>query len=169
MSDFVAWLTAFFLLFIALVLSTSLRRYRIKREETLSQETSRGRQIIAELPIGQGLVLFTEDSTHFYYGEQRINKLSIQVVRILINGSPIASYAVQGVSLPTNDQSPLFKDQPEGIARDRWDVLIKTSGETVLVECGAIRERISQELGRKIFDAIKEALKTSGREMKGDT
>ena len=168
MSDFVAWLTAFFLLFIALVLSTSLRRYRLKREETINQETSRGRQIIAELPIDQGLVLFTEDSTHFYYGERRINKLSIQVVRILINGSPIASYAVQGVTLPTNDQSPLFEDQPEGIARDRWDVLIKTSSETVLIKCGAIRERISQELGRKIFDAIKEALKTREREMEGD-
>ena len=162
MSDFVAWLAAFFLLFIALVLSTSLRRYRIKREEMISQETSRGRQIIAELPIGQGFVLFTEDSDHFYYGEQRMNKLSIQVARILINGSPIASYVVQGVPLPINDQSPLFEDQPEGIARDRWDVLIKTSSETVLVECGAIRERISQELGRKIFETVKEALKTRG-------
>ena len=129
MSDFVAWLAAFFLLFIALVLSTSLRRYRIKREEMISQETSRGRQIIAELPIGQGFVLFTEDSDHFYYGEQRMNKLSIQVARILINGSPIASYVVQGVPLPINDQYPMFEDQPEGIARDRWDVLIKTSSK----------------------------------------
>ena len=28
----------------------------------------------------------------------------------------------------------------------------------VLVECGSVRERVSQELGRKIFDAVKSAL-----------
>jgi len=28
----------------------------------------------------------------------------------------------------------------------------------VLIECGAIRERVSQELARKIFDAIKREL-----------
>ena len=29
------------------------------------------------------------------------------------------------------------------------------TGGTVLVECGAIRERVSQELARAVFDAVK--------------
>src|SRR6266850_2087547 len=49
-------------------------------------------------------------------------------------------------------------DHPEGIARDRWDVMVETVTGTVLIECGAIRERVSQELARKIFDAIKREL-----------
>jgi hypothetical protein len=48
-----------------------------------------------------------------------------------------------------------FEDRPEGIARDRWDVAIETVTGTVLVECGAIRERVSQELARTVFDAVK--------------
>jgi hypothetical protein len=34
-------------------------------------------------------------------------------------------------------------------------VAIETTAGTVLVECGAIRERISQELARKVFDAVR--------------
>ena len=52
-------------------------------------------------------------------------------------------------------QPTSFEDRPEGIARDRWDVAIETVGGTVLVACGAIRERVSQELARTVFDAVK--------------
>jgi hypothetical protein len=52
-------------------------------------------------------------------------------------------------------QPTTFDDRPEGIARDRWDVAIETVKGTVLVECGAIRERVSQELARAVFDAVK--------------
>ena len=48
-----------------------------------------------------------------------------------------------------------FEDRPDGIARDRWDVALETVTGTVLVECGAIRERVSQELARTVFDAVK--------------
>ena len=53
-------------------------------------------------------------------------------------------------------QPTSFDDRPEGIARDRWDVAIETVAGTMLVECGAVRERVSQELARKIFDAVKD-------------
>ena len=33
--------------------------------------------------------------------------------------------------------------------------MIETESGDILVECGAVRERVSQELARKIFDAIK--------------
>jgi hypothetical protein len=52
-------------------------------------------------------------------------------------------------------QPTSFEDRPEGIARDRWDVAIESVDGTTLVECGAIRERISQELARAVFDAAK--------------
>ena len=79
----------------------------------------------------------------------------ITAVRVLINGAPIAT--VTSRRRPTDAGSPLaaFEDRPEGIARDRWDVAIDTVTGTVLVECGAIRERVSQELARAVFDAVK--------------
>ena len=49
----------------------------------------------------------------------------------------------------TSCSRPSFDDRPEGIARDRWDVAIETVNGTILVECGAVRERVSQELARK--------------------
>ena len=74
------------------------------------------------------------------------------------NGVPIAAL----VSLKHADAAArhptTFEDHPEGIARDRWDVAIETTDDTVLVECGAIRERVSQELARAIFDAVKRAV-----------
>jgi hypothetical protein len=55
-------------------------------------------------------------------------------------------------------QPTSFEDRPEGIARDRWDVAIETINPqqgTILVECGAVRERVSQELARRAFDAVR--------------
>ncbi len=167
MRELIAGLAAIFLLFVALVLVAALRRYRIRREEVVSHEVSRGRRVVAELPVGPEIVLFTEGRDHFHYGEQRIDKRSIQAVRVLINGSPIAAYVSPRFPSAAHAQPTSFEDRPEGIARDRWDVAIEATDGTVLVECGAIRERISQEFGRKIFDAVKEALEARDRETGG--
>ena len=48
--------------------------------------------------------------------------------------------------------------QVEGIPRDHWDVAIETVAGTSVIECGAIRERVSQELARTIFDAVRSDL-----------
>ena len=76
-------------------------------------------------------------------------------VRVLINGSPIAAFVSPRWQSAGQRQPTVVRGRPEGIARDRWDVAIETVNGTVLVECGAIRERVSQELARKIFDAVK--------------
>ena len=76
-------------------------------------------------------------------------------MRVLINGAPIASYVSRRHPEAPARQATHFEDRPEGIARDRWDVAIETAAGTVLVECGAIRERVSQELARAVFDAVK--------------
>jgi len=38
-------------------------------------------------------------------------------------------------------------------------VVIDGLDGVVIVECGAIRERVSQELARAVFDAVKEELR----------
>ena len=57
----------------------------------------------------------------------------------------------------------VLENRPDGLARDRWDVSIETEAETILIQCGAIRERISQELARRIFGAIKIAMESERR------
>ena len=159
MRDLIAWFVAAFLLATAASLASTLRYYRLRRQRATDFQRVRGRRIIAELPITDDLVYFTEDKTHFYYGERSINKNQIQVARVLINGSPIAEISAPRqtvrIAKPT-----VFIDQPEGILRDRWDVMIAIESGDILVECGAVRERVSQELARKIFDAIKAAMES---------
>ena len=156
--DLVAALIALGLLLLAASLATTLHFYRKRRQRAQESEEALGRTIIAELPTSETLVLFTEDVLHFYYGDRAIAKAAILAVRVLINGAPIA--AVVSTRHPRADerQATSFEDRPEGIARDRWDVAIETETDTILVECGAIRERVSQELARKVFDAVKRAV-----------
>ena len=154
MRDALAWSIALGLLVIAASLATTLRFYRRRRQRVRDSERALGRRIIAELPAGEDLVYFTEDEVRFHYGETSIDKDLIVAARVLINGAPIAA----AVSARHAAQAPVptsFEDRPEGIARDRWDVAIETQRGAVLVECGAIRERVSQELARQVFDAVK--------------
>jgi len=160
MRDFVAALAAAALIFVALSLLTTLHVYRKRHRKAREDELARGRVIIVELPTDPALTLFTEDTTHFHYGAIAIDKSQIMAVRVLINGSPIAAIVAPRWASAAYLQPTAFEDQPDGIARDRWDVAIETVSGTVLVECGAIRERVSQELARKIFDAVKKDLET---------
>ena len=79
----------------------------------------------------------------------------IAAVHVLIIGSPIASYVSKRLATSTAIQPTSYEDRPEGIARDRWDVAIEGADAVMLVECGAIRERVSQELARAVFDVVK--------------
>src|SRR5262245_32284595 len=161
MRDAVAALVAAALIFFALSLLTSLHFYRKRQQKVRADELARGRAIIVELPTDPELTLFTEDADRFYYGATPIDKRNIVAVRVLINGSPIATFVSPRWESAPRRQPTSFDDRPEGIARDRWDVAIETvngEGGTILVECGAVRERVSQELARKVFDAVKRAL-----------
>src|SRR4051812_7603738 len=158
MRDVVAAVAAAALVFAALSLLTTLHFYRRRHERARQAEIDRGRVIIVELPTDPELTLFTEDAAHFYYGAQPIDKDAITAVRVLINGSPIAAAVSSRRESAEQRQPTAFEDRPEGIARDRWDVAIETVTGTTLVECGAIRERVSQELARRIFDAVRRAI-----------
>jgi len=151
----IAALVALALLFAAARLATTLQTYRRRRQRARDSERALGRTILAELPTSEDLVLFSQDASRFYYGEQAIDKDLIVAVRVLINGSPIAATLSPRHHSATDRQATSFEDRPEGIARDRWDVAIETEAGTTLVECGAIRERVSQELARTIYDAVR--------------
>ena len=158
MRDFVAGILALVLLLVAASLATTLQYYKRRRRRAQDSERALGRQIIAELPTAEELVLFSEDAKRFYYGDRSIDKDLITAARVLINGAPIAAVASRAHPPASGQQPTSFEDRPEGIARDRWDVAIETVTGTVLVECGAIRERVSQELARAVFDAVKRTL-----------
>jgi hypothetical protein len=155
MRDLVAALVALALLVAAASLATTLQMYRRRRQRARDSERALGRAIVAELPIGEDLVLFSEDAVRFHYGDRSIDKDLIVAARVLINGAPIAAVIAERHAGEAARQPTTFEDRPEGIARDRWDVAIETLSGTVLVECGAIRERVSQELARAVFDAVK--------------
>jgi hypothetical protein len=155
MRDVFAAVAAIVLLLAAASLATTLQGYRRRRLRARDSERALGRTVIAEIPAGDDLVLFSEDSTRFYYGERSVDKDLIVAVRVLINGSPIASSVSTRHPGGNERQATSFEDRPDGIARDRWDVAIETVTGTTLVECGAIRERVSQELARTVFDAVK--------------
>lgn len=158
MRDAFAALVALVLLVVAASLGTTLQAFRRRRRRARDAERALGRTIVAEIPADDDLRLFSEDAVRFYYGEESVDKDLIVAVRVLINGSPIAAYASRRHPVDAGRQATSFEDRPEGIARDRWDVAIETAQGTMLVACGAIRERVSQELARKVFDAVKRDL-----------
>lgn len=169
MRDVVAGVIAVALLLLAASLATTLQILRRRRLRARATERDQGRSVIAEIPAADDLVLVSEDADAFHYGEQVIPKASIAAARVLINGAPIAAVVSNqhpGASMlhPTS-----FEDRPEGIARDRWDVAVETTQGTLLIECGAIRERVSQELARAVFDAIRRDVEKQNAALAGTT
>jgi hypothetical protein len=155
MRDVLAGVVVLVLLVTAASLGTTLQAYRRRRLRARDSENALGRTIIVEIPASDDLMLFSEDATRFYYGDRSIDKDLIVAARVLINGSPIASYLSRR-HMRSADRAPTsFDDRPEGIARDRWDVALEMVTGTTIIECGAIRERVSQELARAVFDAVK--------------
>ena len=162
MRDAVAAALALGLLVIAASLATTLQMIRKQRRRAREGEHTLGRRIVAEIPAEDDLTLFTEDAEQFHYGVQSIDKHHIVAARILINGAVIATCVSARATPAAVKAAETIDDRPEGIARDRWDVAIDTRDGTVVVECGAIRERVSQELARAVFDAVKDELRRHG-------
>ncbi len=184
MRDVIAGVIAVTLLLMAASLATTLKFYRRRRERARDSEGALGRTIIAEIPADDDLVLFSEDAKRFYYGDRSIDKDLIAAVHVLINGSPIASSFSRRQSQRSADRrqpvepgdgasarpdrgarasESIIDDRPDGIARDRWDVAIESAAGTTLIQCGAIRERVSQELARAVFEAVKRDMERRDR------
>ena len=136
MRDLIAGLVALGLLLFGLGLASTLRFHQRRRRRELRELREAGRTVVAEIPTKDGLMLFVADEDHFYYGDTAISKRDIRLVRVLINGSPIASYTARRARSDDPGSSGSFADRPEGIAHDRWDVLVGTEAGDTLVECG---------------------------------
>jgi hypothetical protein len=156
--DVVAGLIAIALLYTAIRLAGTLAAFRRRRQRARESERALGRTIIAEIPTEDELVLTSQDEKRFYYGERSIDKDLIVAVRVLVNGAPIASHLSRRRGPDRRLQPTSFEDHPDGIARDRWDVAVETDAGSMLIECGAIRERVSQELARVVYDAISRSI-----------
>ena len=160
MRDLVAVIVVLLLVGFALSMATSLHWYRRSHSKLRRAITDSGQSIVAEIPGDERLQFFTEDGDAFHWRERTILKDRIRAAHVLISGAPISACVSRRLSpseVPTDDlpKRSLNFDRPSGVERDRWDVAIDVDGETVLVECGAIRERVSQELARKVFEAVK--------------
>src|SRR4029078_12562895 len=95
MRDVFAALAALVLLIVAASLATTLQTYRRRRVRARDSGRARGPTVIAEIPAGDDLALFSEDASRFYYGERSVDKDLIVAVRVLINGAPIAACVSQ--------------------------------------------------------------------------
>jgi hypothetical protein len=149
--DLVAALIALALLVFALLVGATLHFHRQRRERTSRAAREGGRTIIAELPQGSDLVYVTEDRDRLYVGDQPIEKASIRGVRLMVNGR-VVSHAGETRTEPAAAARATADE--EAFIRDRWDVLVDTASGTVTIACGAIRERISQDLARRIYDSV---------------
>ena len=154
MRDLVAVLVVFLLIAFALSMATSLQRYKRSHARLRRAILDSGRSVIAEIPGDRGIQFFTEDSAAFHWSDRVILKDDIRSARVLISGAPISVCVSRRFPEPAPKPSGNI-DQSDMIERERWDVAIDLEDTTVLVECGAIRERVSQELARQVFEAVK--------------
>ena len=132
-------------------------------ESTVVEATAGGGMVSVKMNGQKQLLSIQIEPEVFTGGDKDMLQDLIVAARVLINGAPIASYVSTRHPEGADRQPTSFDDRPEGIARDRWDVALETLKGTTLVECGAIRERVSQELARLVFDAVKKDLEARDR------
>ena len=154
MRDLVAVVVVVVLVVFALSMATSLQWYQRSHAKIRRSVRARGQSIIAEIPAPGGLRFFAEDADAFHWSDRSIPKNQIRAARILISGAPISVRVSTRFSTSPPGEAVDIDGTTDGFERDRWDVAIDLQDETVLVECGAIRERVSQELARQVFDAV---------------
>ena len=130
----------------------ALRWSKVVREGSRSAEESRGRRVVAEIPLPDGLLFFLEDDAGFYWGGSQVRKSEVLGARMLLNGGVIGSFTRAGAALP----EPPPAEEYEG--RERWDVLIYCGGRTEAVPCGSLREGVSREMAARVFEAVRRAL-----------
>jgi hypothetical protein len=144
----VAFLAAAFWLF---RLSMGLRWAKVSREQTRAQEEARGRTVVAEIPLpGDELVLLTEDEEAFSWASHELRKADIAGARLLLNGGILGEFAEDGLRLPP----PAPHEDYEG--RERWDVVVfRRDGGTTTIPCGQLREGVSRDIAKRVFEAVK--------------
>ena len=77
-----------------------LRWAKVSREDARAAEQSRGRRVVAEIPLSDDeIVFFVEDEAGFYWGGRQARKRDIRGARLLLNGAVMASFSRDGERL----------------------------------------------------------------------
>ena len=131
-----------------------LRWAKVSREDARAAEQSRGRRVVAEIPLSDDeIVFFVEDEAGFYWGGRQARKRDIRGARLLLNGAVMASLSRVGERLP----EPAAPEEYEG--GERWEIALYLSGgREERVACGTLREGVSREIAGRIFAAIRSAV-----------
>ena len=157
MRDLLAVGLVVLLVLLALSMATTLRwRYR-DHARIRGRLREEGRRVVAEVPVEDRLEFFSEDAGAFYWAGRTIPKREIRAARLLISGAPLSTVRARRGGLSEASDPPDGAAAPE-VERERWDVAIETDHERVLVEFGAIRQQVSQELARSVFEAVRRAV-----------
>ena len=164
MRDLIGIAVVVVLVFAALRMATALQGYRRGHQQRRERLDTEGRSIVAEVPVPDGLLFFAEDAGAFYWGERRIPKPAIKSVQVRFGDVPLSTARAQRFGGPEAAGPDAGGGVPEVHERAAWDVSIETTGDTVVVACGAIREHVSQELARRIFDKVSQAIAACDRD-----
>ena len=164
MRDIVALVAIVVLIGFALRMATSLQWYHRSHTKARREVHARGQSIVAEIPTPDGLRYFTEDPEAFYFLEQHIPvdstpraipKQEIRAARLLISGAQISVYISSRFSEQLSTSPAKVDGMHNSFERNHWYVAIDLQDGPVLVECGSIREGVSQEIAQNIFGALR--------------
>lgn len=130
-----------------------LRAQMHAREEERAAQQARGRRVVAELPLEDGVCLLLEDAAGFYWGENQVGKQQLSGARLVLNGGVVAQAARAGVSLPPPGAAAEFDGS------EQWEVVLHLAvGGTRRVPCGRLREGVSRDAAGAVFEAAKLAI-----------
>ncbi|HXH06421.1 MAG TPA: hypothetical protein VNI83_07495 [Vicinamibacterales bacterium] len=155
--DLAAGLVAAALLVFALLLGATLHLHRQRRRAEERAAAAAGRRIVAEVPAGSDLVLFCEDAERFYFGAASVAKADVRAVRLVVGGAAVSEEAVPGYQPRALPASVTARGEAVP-GREHWDVVLETVSDALVVPCGALGERVSQEIACRIFERAKAAV-----------
>jgi hypothetical protein len=138
-------------------LAMGLRAARVHREEQRRAEEAKGRRVVAEIASRDGdMFLFLEAADAFTWRDRRVEKADVVGCRLLLNGAMMAQTALPGAALP----EPTPPEEMEG--RERWDVrLYVRDGPSSDVPCGTLREGVSRDAARAVYEAAAAVLRST--------
>jgi hypothetical protein len=128
-----------------------LRGAKLARLSMREAEESRGRRVVAEIPVGgDEMLLFLEGGGAFRWGSEEVRKEQIVGGRLRLNRGILASWARPGRVLPEPESAEDFE------GRETWDVLLYLDdGTTRAIPCGTLREGVSREIAARVFHATR--------------
>jgi len=146
-----------FLLFRMFRLAMRMRYSKLERERERASQERLGRRVVAELPLEDGIVLFLEDATGFFWGTSRVDRSEIGGARVLLNGGIVAEALGAGQRFAP----PVPPAELDG--SERWEVELLVAGAVRRVPCGRLREGVSREAAAQVFEAVRGAVEAHAR------